>query len=229
MKQSPASASLDLHTRDRSRPVRFIDEFYKLGAQSDPDRGHLLNQPFYKLWKTEARFYFLGPNIHAIPADRPGSFDSRFIRTDFSTVAAYVHRVPPGEDERQALTDLCRELDDPRSSTVVRRSGRGTSHGGYSRQASAQKCRSFTMPWSGLENFHPEWLVGKALASGIGVHHGRLARSLAHFMVKAFNDRKIRFLSCTATLIEGVNTKAKNVVIFDNRVAMTPVAATRAR
>ena len=28
----------------------------------------------------------------------------------------------------------------------------------------------------------------------------------------------IRYLVCTSTLIEGVNTKAKNVVIYDNKI-----------
>jgi hypothetical protein len=38
-------------------------------------------------------------------------------------------------------------------------------------------------------------------------------------MVRFFNCGRIQFLVCTSTLIEGVNTKAKNVVIFDNRIA----------
>ena len=41
--------------------------------------------------------------------------------------------------------------------------------------------------------------------------------------MRAFNDERIRFLICTSTLIEGVNTKAKNVVIWDNTIANRPL------
>jgi hypothetical protein len=36
---------------------------------------------------------------------------------------------------------------------------------------------------------------------------------------RSFNEGQIRFLACTSTLIEGVNTKAKNVIVFDNKIA----------
>src|SRR5262249_55543114 len=36
-------------------------------------------------------------------------------------------------------------------------------------------------------------------------------------------DGGIPFLVCTSTLIEGVNTRAKNIVVFDNRINRTPI------
>lgn len=38
-----------------------------------------------------------------------------------------------------------------------------------------------------------------------------------------FNEEQLRFLICTSTLIEGVNTKAKNVVIYDNKIAQRQI------
>jgi hypothetical protein len=34
-----------------------------------------------------------------------------------------------------------------------------------------------------------------------------------------FNRRELQFLVCTSTLIEGVNTAAKNVIVFENKIA----------
>ncbi len=51
------------------------------------------------------------------------------------------------------------------------------------------------------------------------MHHGRIPRAIAHICVKGFNEEKLPFLVCTSTLIEGVNTKAKNIIIFDNKIA----------
>lgn len=63
--------------------------------------------------------------------------------------------------------------------------------------------------------YHPDWAVARALGQGIGVHHGQMPRALAQFMVRSFKDGRLRFLVCTSSLIEGVNTPAKNVIVFD--------------
>ena len=41
--------------------------------------------------------------------------------------------------------------------------------------------------------------------------------------VKLFNNGLLRCLICTSTLIEGVNTKAKNVVIYDNKISTSKI------
>ena len=71
-------------------------------------------------------------------------------------------------------------------------------------------------------HFHPDWIVARALAHGIGVHHGRLPRALAQLQVRLFNTGALKFLVCTSTLIEGVNTAAKHVVIYDNKISKRP-------
>ena len=45
-----------------------IDEFYKIGALAeDPRRTAALNQAFYRLSKSNAQFYLLGPSVRQIP------------------------------------------------------------------------------------------------------------------------------------------------------------------
>jgi hypothetical protein len=197
-----------------------IDEFYKLDANSDPDRGHLLNQAFYRLWKTGSQYYFLGPNIRAIPEDLPGTFTPRFVKTDYATVAANVHRVSQPDGEETALVELCRSLEGEPTLIYCRSPKRTRDVAGWLLAAGLGHDAGLddASTWIG-DNFHPAWVVRKGLDRGIGVHHGRLPRSLAHFMVRQFNEGRIQYLICTSTLIEGVNTKAKNVVIFDNKIA----------
>ena len=197
-----------------------IDEFYKLDSRSDPDRGNLLNQAFYKLWKGGGQFYFLGPNIDAIPDNLPGSFEFTFIKTDYSTVVIDIERVDRSVGDETALVELCRSIDEPTliycsSPARTRRVAQWLLDAGVSSEVPELLPAS---DWI-AEEYHPEWLVGRALRNGIGIHHGRVPRALAHYMVRVFNEGAIRFLICTSTLIEGVNTKAKNVIVFDNRVA----------
>lgn len=67
------------------------------------------------------------------------------------------------------------------------------------------------------DNFTPEWDYAQAIEHGIGIHHGNLPRALQQTTVDLFNNALIKILICTSTIIEGVNTSAENIIIFDNR------------
>lgn len=201
-----------------------IDEFYKLDPNGGgADRAAILNHAFYKLLKTTRQFYLLGPNIRAVPIDFQDRFEARLIVSDFVTVASDVRRVDLTGGPREALVRLTRELD---GSTLIY----CQSPGSVRRVAQLMVERQVTpkepamtdvVDWVG-HNFHPDWIVARALAHGIGVHHGRLPRALAQLQVRLFNSGALKFLVCTSTLIEGVNTAAKHVVIYDNKISKKP-------
>lgn len=201
-----------------------IDEFYKLDPSGGgADRGAILNHAFYKLLKTARQFYLLGPNIRAVPTDFQDRFEARLIVSDFVTVASDVRRVDLFGGPREALVRLTKELE---GSTLIY----CQSPGSVRRVAQLMVERQVTPVQPGLadvvnwvgRNFHPDWIVARALAHGIGVHHGRLPRSLAQLQVRLFNSGALKFLVCTSTLIEGVNTAAKHVVIYDNKISKKP-------
>lgn len=79
-----------------------------------------------------------------------------------------------------------------------------------------QEFKSQHIDWV-AEEFDSEWDYTVALKNGIGLHFGGLPRALQQYTADRFNAGDIRFLLCTSTIIEGVNTVAKNVVIYDNR------------
>jgi hypothetical protein len=69
------------------------------------------------------------------------------------------------------------------------------------------------------QNYGGRWALSDAVAAGIGLHHGRIPRALASRFVRFFNQGKLPILICTSTLIEGVNTAAKSVLIYDKKIA----------
>jgi len=198
-----------------------IDEFYKLDPRRDADRSFLLNQAFYRLLKTNAQFYMLGPNIERVPDSFSTSLRSTFISTPYATVVTEQIRIESSKhDALEKLISLCKELDD---STLIYCASPASA-----RRVAAALVSSRLMERSDevasatewvADNYHPDWIVAKAMSYGVGVHHGKIPRALSQYAVRSFNEGKLRFLVCTSTLIEGVNTKAKNVVIYDNRVA----------
>lgn len=197
-----------------------IDEFYKLDPHMDPERASLLNQAFDRLRRRARQLYLLGPNVRGISPRLAGNFRPRHIATDFTTVAADVTSVQVPAKERPAkLVEVCREHDGPtliycrapagcrRVATILDDAGLGTTDDGLRPAAD----------WI-AEHIHPDWLVGRLLARRIGIHHAQMPRWLSQFIVRAFNAGRLDYLVCTSTLIEGVNTTAKNVVIYENKV-----------
>lgn len=199
-----------------------IDEFYKLdlrGGETD-ERAVDLNLCFHRFARQGAQFYLIGPNI----ADVRGlasEYRHVFLPSPFSTVALDVIHFDlkkNGPERTGKLVELCRGFTSP--TLVYCQSPRSA------REAAKLMYTECDLPlvettrdaveW--LErNFPSEWEVIQALRRGVGIHHGNVPRALQQYMVRAFEDGHIGFLVCTSTMIEGVNTVAENVVIFDRR------------
>lgn len=198
-----------------------IDEFYKLSISNDGGRSTLLNQAFLRLCNTGAQFYLLGPSIRAIPDVVREKLDCRFLIEDFQTVAVELHFLKKKPNKNESLARLLDEIDgqtliycqSPASTRKLLKSYLELRDLELTKDQEILEAARWTS-----ENYHDEWLVSIALQYGIGIHHGRLPRSLGRFMIRAFEEGKIRVLLCTSTLIEGVNTAAKNVVIYDSKL-----------
>ena len=199
------------------KPDLFVlDEFYKLADQDE--RGQILNQVFYEMRQAGVQYYLLGPNVLGLSEDVPADLRDEFLRLDEPTVALRFHDVDLGDNREEALVDLCGTLG---SETLVYCQSPDSAHRTARMLLSAGVGESEPLldeaaDWV-AENFHPDWVIVEALRRGIGVHHGQLPRALGQFIVKAFEDGRIRLLIATGTLIEGVNTHARHMVIYDKR------------
>ena len=202
-----------------------IDEFYKLSPQkTDEERCHVLNQVFYMLVKKDAQFYLLGPNIEQVTTSLLDNVKFKFIKTDYKTVVSERHQVNlnNGEDSIERLIELSSSLEDPtlifcQSPASANKVAKAFFNSNkfertYENNDLADWLRS---------NYHSQWILPDCLEYGIGIHHGKIPRAIAQKCIKLFNEGKIKYLICTSTLIEGVNTKAKNVVVYDNKIAKT--------
>jgi hypothetical protein len=198
-----------------------IDEFYKLGLDIDPDRAILLNQAFYDLRKQGAQFYLLGPNIDGVSDTFPQKFEASFIKTDYSTVVSEVHALYVPKDARlERLLKLCKTL---KGGTLVYCSSPASARTVASALieagvTTASPTLDDAANWI-AENYHAEWTLTRGIAKRIGLHHGKVPRALGQYVVRAFNNEELEYLVCTSTLIEGVNTRAENVVVFDHKLA----------
>ncbi|WP_404334696.1 DEAD/DEAH box helicase [Sphingomonas sp. MMS12-HWE2-04] len=204
-----------------------IDEFYKLDLRGENnERAIDLNICFHRLAEQGAQFYLIGPNIASVQG-LASEYKHVFMPSAFSTVAldiTYYNLKYRGDERADKLVELCNELKTP---TLVYcqspRSARVTASTIYERCA-LPNCDATKDAVAWLEKHYPsEWEVIQALKRGVGIHHGNVPRAIQQYMVRAFEERRIQFLVCTSTIIEGVNTVAENVVIFDRRLNNTTI------
>lgn len=67
------------------------------------------------------------------------------------------------------------------------------------------------------KNVSPEWSLAKELQYGVAIHDGSLQKHIGASIIKYFNEGRLNCIFCTSTIIEGVNTSAKNVILFDEK------------
>ncbi|CAN7547099.1 hypothetical protein LJR013_003911 [Pseudarthrobacter oxydans] len=199
----------------------FVDEFYKLNDFGN--RAALLNQAIYRLMKTGAQFYMAAPNISALSGLLPVPIQTSLVITDYATVAADTETVKAKNDveRRAAIKNILATADGPaliycQSPQRVRQVTR------WLREDAPTNGYGPGMPAAAdwiADNYDRRWSLSKNLRLGIGSHHGKLPRWLAQLVVEGFNDKQLGVLVCTNTLIEGVNTRAKNILILDKKIA----------
>jgi len=204
--------------------IMIIDEFYKAGYKFDKERSPSLIRAMIKLGEKAKQKYYLAPNISSIK-DNPLTEDMEFHRMDFNTVFLEKHELYneiTNNDTAQKSKVLLEILDKNKTKSLIYA-------GTYSNIESLSNLFQTTFSeldnnllsmfsdWL-VKNYDFNWSLTKLIKRGVGVHNGRLHRSLSQIQVRLFEeDEGINNLISTSSIIEGVNTSAENVIIWRNR------------
>ena len=195
-----------------------VDEFYKLDPERRDERSITLNAAVYRLLKRSKQFFFLGPNIDKISVAPDSHWNFEFLRTRFSTVAVETLDLQQVEDKHERLLEEIGEDRNWPALVFISSPGRANKLAIElsEKMAVAEDTSDFAV-WL-KHNIGGNNFLSFAVYYGFGVHHGRIPRAIAAQMVRLFNQGKLPVLLCTSTLIEGVNTAAKTVMIYDKKI-----------
>ena len=210
-----------------------IDEFYKLSAKRDDERSDILNNAFYKLLQQNSvpQFYLLGPNIDKISDGFTAKYNAEFYKTNYSLIENKIEDIYSLHKDKfskprkykdfkeEKLFELLLDLKDQQSIIYCSSPARV-------RELAEKFClflenkgveKSVDLPlveWI-KEHINPKWNLINFLNYEIGINDGALQKHINSSMIDYFNDKKLKYIFCTSTIIEGVNTSAKNVIFFD--------------
>ena len=206
--------------------IMIVDEFYKASSKFDKERSPSLIRAMIKLGAKSSQKYYLAPNITSLDSN-PFTEDMEFIRLDFNTVFLEKHELYNQINNNEEKSEKLLEI-------LSHNKGKSLIYAGtYSNidsltnlfLASYEPVKNELLEifadWLS-KNYDVNWSLTKLISLEIGIHNGRLHRSLSQIQVKLFEETKgIRNLISTSSIIEGVNTSAENVIIWRNRKGNT--------
>ena len=204
--------------------ILIIDEFYKAEASSD-ERSSILLKAILELSGKAKQRYFLAPNISSLEYS-PFTKGMEFVPVEFKTVVTEYHHDYKGFDldnrEDDKKNRLLSIINETKTKSLIYA-------GSYSQTDVLLELLSDKLPnvdtpilkdfseWL-CENYGADYALTKAVLKGVGIHNGRLHRSLSQIQVNLFErEDGINNLVSTSSIIEGVNTSAENVILWSNR------------
>jgi superfamily II DNA/RNA helicase len=229
--QERAHEMFDAITREIGKlDLLVIDEFYKMDKQllskeerKSGDRADLLSVVYREYSSHSKQVYLLGPHIQ-----RANGYDTQYHRPtwiEVDTNTTYLEFMPQKATKSHDRGQITKEIIlGERDDILIYCSSPDQTRNLYINylQGVFEETdeNDDLIAWIST-NISANWYMVEALKVGIGVHHGRLPRFICQEMIRRFSDGRIKVLLCTSTVIEGVNTNAKAVVIFNNKKAFS--------
>ena len=208
-----------------------MDEIYKI--QGD-ERSKVFTHCLYRLSRMNIDFYLIGPYFNKFSQsflERTHSkfrkYKSEIVQKDtysLETLSNASDKLFPGKlfkklkDKDKNLLNLLDLVEGQSLVYVGKKMTVETRAKKIAEQISSFECNAKLVELIEYikENFHAEWSLVKCLEKGVAFHHGCVPKYIQTEIVDLFNEGFLNTIVCSPTLIEGVNTSAKNVIIYDD-------------
>jgi helicase len=207
-----------------------MDEIYKI--QDDGDRSKVFTNSLYRLSKSKASFYLIGPYFDKFSPEFLNKTEAQFFRFSAEIVQKDIIDLTEHEPKEmirignvrikngKAETNLRNILKETNEQALVYV---GDKRGVESKAKLIANDLKYIDDKSGLiayleATFSRDWSLVQCLKKGIAFHHAGIPKFIQTEIVDSFNSGDIKTIVCSPTLIEGVNTSAKQVIIYsDNK------------
>lgn len=215
-----------------------MDEIYKVDYKLEDDRFQVFSDILYQLAKTQADFYLIGPYITSFSEKfcekfnvTKKIFNIEIVQKDYYCLDN-ISEKGTHNIERKKIKIISDKFDN-----LKRLLAEESIHGKfliyrYRKDLVEERAEALTKEWPIRpyneelieylkENVSNGWSLLDCIKRGIAFHHGAMPRHIQDLIVDEFNnpvETGIRFLFCTTSLTEGVNTSAKNVILYDSKI-----------
>ena len=199
-----------------------VDEFYKVSNLRNDERIDALNVSIMKIMNHKPQALFLTPCVNSLSTRFIKKYDVDFFNTDYSLVNSKIIEVRKNNkplksnEKKTALFKLLKELKEP-SIVYVKSPNEAyklaDEYIDYIKDTNIVNEKLPVFEWID-ETISEKWKLKKFMMYGIGVHNGALPRHIVSSEIEMFNKGILSIMFATVSLIEGVNTVAKNILIY---------------
>ncbi len=215
-----------------------MDEIYKIDYKLEDDRFRVFSDILYQLAKTRADFYLIGPYISGFSKKFIDTFGASMKKYDLEVVQKDFYYLD-NEDSR-GVHDIEKgkvRIIKNKFENLLRLVSEETIDGKYliyryQKQYVESSAKKFIEKWPVkphntelvdylCETVSSDWDLIPCIKRGVAFHHGAMPRHVQDLIVDEFNDAEasgVNYLFCTTSLTEGINSSAKNVVLYDNKI-----------
>ncbi|WP_300369704.1 DEAD/DEAH box helicase [Brachyspira sp.] len=198
-----------------------IDEFYKC-SKSYNSRYKILLKAMIAFLPKVKQYYFLMPNIDDFNIYKIEK-DIKFITTKFNTVYLDIHHTYNNFNDNHKKEDELYNIINTKKQTLI-----------YTQSFNElEKVVDYIRQYNLnleldeiLENFIEWFKINYCPTSYYDlfknkccIHNGRIHRALAQILVYLFNQNIFYYIVSTSSIIEGVNTSAENVILWNMRIS----------
>lgn len=198
-----------------------IDEVYKLETDKTDDRVLILNMAYYYLARKAHKYVLLAPFIDNVSDMELLEKKPKFFKSNYSPV---VNDIVPKEilNEEDRFSECAKILSTftDNDKTLIYFPTVEMMYD-YVNEIIENASMLINLPpevkyfieWA-KEEIHEEWCLVKALEKGYLIHNGQLPSAIKLFHLSFYENNPVyNKMLCTSTLLEGVNTTAKNIII----------------
>lgn len=198
-----------------------IDEVYKLETDPNNDRVLVLNMAYYHLAKKASKYVLLAPFIKSIEDVELLEKQPVFYKTSYSPVVNEIHTVNLlRHEDRYPECQRLLSCFSPGDKTLIYFPTVAGIYKYVNEYLINEPCLSeldsavqHFLAWA-RDEIHEDWCVIKAMERGYLIHNGQIPMGTRMFQLDYYESEGVfNRLMCTSTLLEGVNTIAKNIII----------------
>ena len=211
----PERADISLLSKITDIDLLVFDEIYKLQRRQDTDKEDKriisLNRGYFELVNRSKQVLLLGPFIKDITFERTKLNDNitKYI-TDYSPV--YV-KINFREDKDDFILD---EIEEEGSKLVYFNTPVSIYRFAVTvlKQLDLEKEDNSLTQWCD-KYISDKWLASEMLKRGIGIHH-KLPNFMRRYIENLYNNKELKTIFCTSTLLEGINTPTNELLVYDS-------------
>lgn len=215
-----------------------MDEIYKADYKLNDDRYKVFADILYRLTKSGADLYLIGPYISAFSEKFRSKFNIKMLRYDIEIVQKDYYELDVVSRRGSHLIEgVDIRIVGDKYKNLKKITGNDKIDGKYliyryQKQYVESLAEKFIKDLDDKEynrslvdylenNISKSWSLVQCLKKGVAFHHGAMPRHIQDLLIDEFNknnEEGVKYLFCTTSLTEGVNSTAKNVVLYDLKI-----------